>query len=102
MIHAPLSDYAIEGREVRWYEPESLTGIPETIDVLVVDGPPNGDGAGNRWPAWSHFRDKMLPGSLVLVDDTARADERAMVNDWTSDGLKIIEDGGSFVLLEVS
>ena len=43
-------------------------------------------------PAWSHFRDRMSPVSLLLVDDTARTDERAIVNGWASDGLRIIHD----------
>jgi Methyltransferase domain len=102
LIHAPLVPQRIAGREVPWYDSAAVARLPEKIDVLIVDGPPNGRGVGGRSPAWPVLRTRMAPGGLVLVDDTDRPDERRMVDSWVADrGLRVITDGGSFVVLEV-
>lgn len=93
LIHAPLDG--------RWYDPHALDRLPSHIDVLIVDGPPNWRGTGNRAPAWPTLKGRMSSGGLVLVDDTARADERRMVRRWTEDGLRVFQDRGEFVVLEV-
>ena len=102
LIHAPLVEQSICGSDVRWYDPAAVERLPPRIDVLVVDGPPNGAGAGARFPAWPTLRERMRAGGLVLVDDTDRPDERRMVGAWTEDGsLRVLADVGSFALLEV-
>lgn len=101
LIHAPLHPVESEGRTVTWYDPKASAELPPQIDVLIVDGPPNGAGAGNRSPAWQMLRDRMRAGGIVLVDDTDRADERAMAKAWAGDGLRVIADHGEFIMLEV-
>lgn len=103
LIHAPLVPQVVSGRAVGWYDPAALARLPEKIDVLIVDGPPNGRGSGARSPAWPMLRTRMVPGGLVLVDDTDRPDERRMVDAWAADGgLRVVADRRSFVLLEVA
>lgn len=103
LIHAPLTATTVEGRTVQWYEPSALEGLPDEIDVLIVDGPPNWDGAGNRSPAWPLLNSRMRSGALVVVDDTQRPDERSMAEGWISSGaMKLVFDGGSFIAMEVS
>jgi Methyltransferase domain len=103
LIHAPLVPQGVSGRAVGWYDPAVLARLPEKVDALIVDGPPNGRGTGARSPAWPMLRTRMAPGGLVLVDDTDRPDERRMVDAWAADGsLRVIADRRSFVLLEVA
>jgi hypothetical protein len=71
--------------------------------VLIVDGPPNFAGGRNRAPAWPELRSRLPVGALVLVDDTQRDSERAMVAEWLADGgLDLLHDGDTFMALEVT
>ena len=102
LIHAPLRSVRCRGRDVSWYDPAALERVPSSLDVLIVDGPVNWDGGGNRSPAWPLLRERLRAGALVVVDDTERPDERAMVDEWLrGGGLRVLQDSGSFVALEV-
>ncbi|MGI9195842.1 MAG: class I SAM-dependent methyltransferase, partial [Candidatus Nanopelagicales bacterium] len=35
-----------------------------------------------RWPALPFFRDRMVPGGRVILDDMIRQDEQAILEDW--------------------
>jgi hypothetical protein len=103
LILAPLTTQMVGGHPVEWYAPEAISRLPAAIDVLIVDGPPNPYGRGARAPAWPLLCHRLHPGSLVLVDDVARSDERGMLRDWLQDGrLRVLDDRGSFALLEVA
>jgi predicted O-methyltransferase YrrM len=96
LLHAPLVG---EGTR-QWYDPAVAATLPHDVDVLIVDGPPNLEGRGNREPAWRALREHLADGALVLVDDTHRRDERAMATGWLSDPELDLEfDGGSFMVL---
>jgi len=102
LIHSPLRPIAVDGREVEWYDPLDIDRLPKEIDALIVDGPPNLRGRGNRSPAWSLLRDRIVSGGLILVDDTHRRDERRMVESWLRQDstLSLVADCGSFMALE--
>lgn len=102
IVLAPLQPTPLGNRTVSWYDRAALADLPDSIDVLVVDGPPNWQGAGNRAPAWPLLKDRMAPGSIVLVDDTHRPDERAMALSWSGDGLTVLHDAGEFIAMEVA
>jgi hypothetical protein len=98
LIHAPLEEDLGE----QWYSRQAIDRLPETIDVLIVDGPPNWRGKGNRRPAWKHLGFRMSSGGLVLVDDTHRHDERSMATEWLQEqGVELEYDGGEFIALRV-
>jgi Methyltransferase domain len=102
LLHAPLVTQGYEGTTGEWYDPGVLGRLPLQIDLLIVDGPPNWDGGQNRSPAWPLLRDRLGPGALILVDDTQRGAERAMVDSWVGKGgLTQIHDGGTFTVLAV-
>lgn len=102
LIYAPLAPLSDEGGRATWYERTALDRLPTQVDVLIVDGPPNWKGEGNRAPALSMLSNRLHTGSLVLVDDAARPDERRMVETWVRQGaLSVVVDRGDFVLLEV-
>lgn len=102
LIHVPLKALTYQRKTVQWYDERILAVLPERIEVLIVDGPPNWGGTKNRSPAWPMLRDRMPDGAIILVDDTHRPDERHMVSDWLQQGnLTVLHDGDTFVALSV-
>jgi len=76
-IHAPIvpnrtsTHYGQKG----WYDPNSLDNLPETVALIIVDGPP---GEIGRSGILEHL--EALPEwTFVLVDDTDRAEEQQLV-----------------------
>jgi predicted O-methyltransferase YrrM len=80
VIHAPLTPLA-DLPTRRWYDPRAMADLPG-IDLLIVDGPPEGINGMARYPALPSLINRLNPGALVLVDDFMRADEYAMVRQW--------------------
>jgi predicted O-methyltransferase YrrM len=88
---ALLTEHALEG-EVRtaplvpapggwpgrWYAHGPL---PETIDMLIVDGPPWSVHPRGRGAAATLF-DRLSPGGVVILDDAARPGERLVARQW--------------------
>lgn len=102
LLHAPLEHRSHDGDAIEWYAAAVIASLPSKIDVLIVDGPPNFSGGRNRSPAWRELRDRLPPGALILVDDTQRSAERAMVGEWLGDRQVIqLHDGDTFMALEV-
>lgn len=75
--HAPLVQ-----RDVRWpglwY---SLTDVPGSIDLLVIDGPPWAVHPFARGMAERLFP-LIAPGGTILLDDAARPGERYVARRW--------------------
>jgi predicted O-methyltransferase YrrM len=67
-----------------WYDVEWVQGLPP-IDLLVVDGPPGPIGPRARQPAYPRLVKYLAPNAVIVVDDVARPDERAMVEAWIED-----------------
>lgn len=61
-----------------WY---ALSDVPETIDLLIIDGPPWAVHPYVRGAAESLF-DRLSPGAIVLLDDGARPGERIVAHRW--------------------
>lgn len=81
VIDAPLGARPIEGRDWPWYD---VTGLPDRpIDLLVIDGPPEGTGAMARFPAGPLLFGRIAKGGAVILDDADRRDERRAVAAWT-------------------
>jgi predicted O-methyltransferase YrrM len=79
---APLKLVKVGSAEKLWYDISVLENFPDSIDLLVVDGPPSGTGTLARYPALPLLYDRLSPGAYVLVDDFMRDDEYTMVNLW--------------------
>ncbi|HVR52320.1 MAG TPA: class I SAM-dependent methyltransferase [Pseudorhodoferax sp.] len=79
VIDAPLVSHVIDGQQHRWYR---LDDLPGGIDMLVIDGPPVNTQRMARYPALPLLIDRLSPGALVVLDDAARPDERAAVDQW--------------------
>lgn len=61
-----------------WY---GLTGVPESIDLLVIDGPPWTIHPYVRGAAETLF-DRIPSGGVVMLDDAARPGERVVASRW--------------------
>lgn len=95
--HAPLAQ-----RDPRWpgiwY---SLTELPPSIDLLVIDGPPWAVHPFVRGMAERLF-DRISPGGVVMLDDAARPGERYVARRWKRDWSDFVftyEGGGAKGLL---
>jgi predicted O-methyltransferase YrrM len=82
VVHAPLEPWAVSGRP--WYGRRWLADVPP-IDLVVVDGPPGTLCPLARYPALSVLAPHLAPGAVIVVDDAAREDERAMVRRWVDE-----------------
>ncbi len=81
VIHAPLRDQVIAGRDAPWYDLDAL-GSLDRIDLLCIDGPPGQGTAQARWPALPALHDRLAPGATVVLDDMIRRDEQEILDDW--------------------
>ena len=81
VVTAPLKPIALNGDTWLWYDQTALAECGE-IDLLVIDGPPWTTQKLARYPALPLLYDRLAPGAIVILDDAARADERAVVARW--------------------
>lgn len=77
---APLSKDASDWPG-RWY---NLHGLPDRIDLIIIDGPPWAVHPFVRGGAECLF-DRLKPGGKVLLDDAARPGERVVARRWARD-----------------
>jgi predicted O-methyltransferase YrrM len=75
--HAPLVPQPSRWSEA-WYD---LNGLPSSIDLLVIDGPPWALGPFGRGRAEVLF-DRISAGGMILLDDPARPGERVVARNW--------------------
>jgi len=76
--HAPLRRRPADWQGC-WYDLPA--GVPERIDLLIIDGPPWAVHPFVRGAADSLF-DRLTPGATVLLDDAARPGERVVARRW--------------------
>lgn len=87
-LKLPAEVHAVElvpgaaGYSGRFYATE---GLPERIDIAVIDGPPAWLEAGTRGGAGPAVFPNVVPGGLVLLDDAKRAGERENARRWAAD-----------------
>lgn len=91
IVVAPLVEQTWGSDRITWYDISCFAELAaESIDLLVVDGPPSVI-RWARWPAGEYFLPKLAPGATVLLDDGRRGDERRTVFRWEEehDGLEV-------------
>lgn len=81
VVHAPLQPIELAAQSWWWYAPDALASL-ETIDLVVVDGPPTATQPFARYPLLPVVHDKLAGDAVVLVDDYDREDDRAVVARW--------------------
>lgn len=78
---APLARTHVPGHLTPWYDEEAIADLRD-IGMLVVDGPPKATGPAARYPAVPLLADRFAARCCIVVDDTARPDDRAVVSRW--------------------
>jgi len=89
---APLTKVEVGSETFQWYHPDALSDVAD-VDVVFVDGPPGHIGPRSRYPAGPIVAPMCRPGSLFIVDDTVRQEERDMVDLWRHEmGMLLLEE----------
>src|SRR5690606_35192641 len=81
LSHAPLGPTGLAGHTAPWYKFD-VTSLPETIDLLVVDGPPRRVEKKARYPTLAMFRDSLSPTAVVVFDDALSEEDAALIREW--------------------
>lgn len=81
VIHAPLKEVAIDGKSWLWYGLDQVRNLG-TIDMLIVDGPPNATQRLARYPALPVLFPLLSKDAVILLDDAYRADETEIIRLW--------------------
>jgi predicted O-methyltransferase YrrM len=74
-----------------WYDLTALSDV-DSIDLLLVDGPPGSTGPLSRYPALPLLRARLAPGATVVLDDTSRADERETLRRWLAEDASMVAE----------
>lgn len=67
-----------------WYALRALEGL-DGIGLLFVDGPVGALAEQARYPALPLLRGRLAPGAVVMIDDTDRVEETAVVGRWRAE-----------------
>ncbi len=92
LIHAPLEPYP--GADAGWYALEGARQVQAGaghIDLLLVDGPKS-VATYSRYPALPEFTGQLDENSLIVLDDTRRPNESAVLERWRAEFPLRIED----------
>lgn len=86
ILHAPLEEHP-DAWDAPWYAASALAGLPEPIDLLLVDGPPAVEPGSEhaRYTALPALRDSLADGATIFLDDLPRPGEQAVLERWEAD-----------------
>lgn len=102
VLDAPLQPHTLTGESWPWYDLSELPATT-TIDLLVIDGPPQATRTLARYPAGPLLFHRLNPGGQVFLDDAARSDELAILQRWQQEfpalkhSLRVCEKGCAVV-----
>lgn len=83
VLYAPLLPHELDDEHWPWY---GLAEVPAgDIDMLVIDGPPQGTRPRARYPAGPLLFPRLSDNGAVFLDDADRADEQAILQRWQQD-----------------
>jgi len=78
---APIESVKINDREYPWYSLKQFEKL-ESIDMLIVDGPPGVLSPTSRFPALPILFKKLSPGACIIIDDARREGEKQIIELW--------------------
>lgn len=78
VVDAPIRSYGA----FSWYD-QSATG-PRRFAVVICDGPPAAT-PGGRYGLLPLMRAQFIDSCVILADDAARADEKAILERWSEE-----------------
>jgi predicted O-methyltransferase YrrM len=80
---APLEPVDIGGESYSWYAKATWSDLAG-IDLVFVDGPPGSTSDLARYPALPELAPCLADGATLLLDDTNRSEEQAILERWTT------------------
>ncbi|HYF73582.1 MAG TPA: class I SAM-dependent methyltransferase [Nocardioides sp.] len=78
---APLARTHVPDHLTPWYDEAAIADLQD-VGMIVVDGPPKATGPAARYPAIPLLAERLAPRCCIVVDDTVRPDDRAVVTRW--------------------
>jgi predicted O-methyltransferase YrrM len=109
VIHAPLSEISLKENTWLWYETSELFEAikNQSIDLLILDGPPWNTQKLARYPALPILFDFLSKNAIIVIDDAARKDEKEILNLWMKEfncfQLELLDsDSGTAILSRTS
>jgi hypothetical protein len=86
--------------EFDWYSVGAIEQLTP-VGFVVCDGPP-GQTRGGRYGLAPVLKSTLAPGCVVMLDDTGRPEERAIVARWLTElSADLVEDSDLFCVLRV-
>lgn len=82
VVHAPLEEVIVDGKQLSWYEITPDHFDDQQIDMMVVDGPPKSTGPLARYPAAFVLQDYLADDCVIVMDDADRPDEESAAYRW--------------------
>jgi predicted O-methyltransferase YrrM len=87
LIQAPVEPHEAALDGAAWYSESAVAAIPSEIELLLVDGPPAGEGAErSRYPALPALASRLASSAVVVLDDAARPGEQDVLGRWQEAG----------------
>ncbi|WP_181778742.1 MULTISPECIES: class I SAM-dependent methyltransferase [Brevibacterium] len=88
VVHAPLVpwkpsfNYPVSSDHMpdRWYATSSIPDVD--FDIVFVDGPPGHAHEFSRLPALEILAPRLRDGSMIVLDDTIRVEEKGILKLW--------------------
>ena len=77
LLLSPLRSYG----DFSWYDPP-LNRMPKHFGMVVCDGPPSKTTPGERYGLLPVMRDRLGPGSVILLDDIEKGKVNGVVHRW--------------------
>jgi len=82
VVHAPLTEWSIDGKALEWYGVEPTRFDEHPIDLMLVDGPPETSGPMARYPAAFVLQDHLADHCVIIIDDGDRPGEKQAARRW--------------------
>lgn len=82
VILAPLEEWNIQGKQQPWYGVNRDRFTEQSIDMMVVDGPPETTGPMARFPAAVALKPYLSKKCVIVLDDGDRSDEKKTAQQW--------------------
>jgi len=81
VVDAPLQAHELDSQSWPWYD---ISRLPAdmSIDMLIIDGPPQSTRALARYPAGPLLFPRLSKQAYVFMDDAARKDEQEILKRW--------------------
>jgi predicted O-methyltransferase YrrM len=85
VVDAPLIPWP-EFDGAKWYSLQQMQIPPASIEMLVIDGPPDSTSPRARYPAMRALSPYLTAGCVVYLDDANRESEKRCAASWQAEG----------------